>query len=638
MKKLWIFSIATIISTFSLHSQEMELCKHFSTHFKQAFKKQQKSLSDDRNLDVSYYRLELSIDPKQNYIEGDVTTYFKSNDSLNEVTFDLSNHLQVDSIFFQNRFQTAFIHLNNRLEIKLDSSIKTNTLDSIRIQYSGIPKSTGFGSFVQDSYNGRDSIIWTLSQPYGAMEWWPCQNNLYDKADSVELIINTPLNQFAASNGLLTKIDTINNEHRFHWKTNYPIATYLIAFSVSNYELFEESYRLNNESLLMQHFMYPGDSINLERSQSATLPFLTFFDSLFGEYPFIKEKYGHASFTFGGGMEHQTLSFMGNYGGELIAHELAHQWFGNKLTCGSWQDLWLNEGFATYLTLLTYEFGVVHDPFYYDVYLNNIRGASFNYPNQSVFRYDTSTVDTLFNHLTYQKGAASLHMLRWLVGDSAFFQGLKNYLNDSILAYSFVRTNDLKQHLENSSGIQLDEFFKDWIYGKGFPTYTLLWSQANNQLEIEVQQNQSDPSVYFFNMPIPIQLKGSSLDTNLIIEPRFSGHQFSIMLNEVVDSIIFDPEKWILAKSDVISGLKNDIKNNPEVVLHPNPTKSQLNIKLSSDIKIKTIQLLNINGKVISEEKYHSIIDVSHLNSGKYFINLISKETNYIYPFIRLKD
>jgi aminopeptidase N len=470
------------------------------------------------------------------------------------------------------------------------------------------------------------------------MEWWPCQNNLYDKADSVKLIINTPLNYLAASNGLLKKVDTVGNEHRFHWKSNYPIATYLIALSITNYELTEEVVPIGNDSLLMQHYMYPNDSINLQRSKNTTIPFLHFFDSLFGTYPFIEEKYGHASFTFGGGMEHQTLIFMGSYGGELIAHELAHQWFGNKVTCGSWQDVWLNEGFATYLTMLTYEFGVVHDPFYYSVFLENTRQAAFNYPKQSVFRYDTSTVDTLFNHLTYQKGAASLHMLRWIVGDSAFFQGLKNYVNDSSLAYGFAKTKNLQMHLEQSSGMQLDEFFKDWIYGKGFPTYTLLWSQSNNQLQINVMQDQSDPSVYFFNMPIPIQLKGANIDTNIILNPRFSGDQFTFNISQDIDSLVFDPEKWILAQSDIISSLKQTENDDIELSLYPNPTNNILNINIDQPRRFKYIQITDLKGKVVHEQAFSRMLNVNKLASGKYFLHLINDEGRFVRSFIRTKN
>lgn len=638
MKNKVVLFIVFFSCYFFSKGQVSPVCKNFSAQFKDSFSAYQKSWINNRNIDVNYYRLEIQVNSEQHYITGKVTTYFKTTDSLTNLVFDLSNHLQVDSILFQNRLQTAKIHSNNKINIKLDKPLAVNTYDSISIKYRGVPLSKGFGSFVQDSHNGQDSIIWTLSQPYGAMEWWPCQNNLYDKADSVELIISTPLNQIAAANGLLKKIDTINNEHRFHWKTNYPIATYLIALSVSNYELFEESYALKNKNLLMQHFMYPDDSINLERSKSATLPFLTFFDSLFGEYPFINEKYGHASFTFDGGMEHQTLSFMGNYGGELIAHELAHQWFGNKVTCGSWQDLWLNEGFATYLTLLTYEFGVIHNPFYYDIYLNNIRQASFNYPHQSVFRHDTSTVDTLFNHLTYQKGAAILNTLRWLLGDSAFFKGLNNYLTAPQLAYGFAKTKDLIKQLEKSSAMNLEEFFKDWIYGKGFPTYTILWSQNNTKLEIEVQQSQSDPSVYFFNTPIPIQVKGANLDSTITINPRFSGDHFSIEINEVIDSLVFDPQKRILAKSDVINSLQKKSTENIDINLYPNPTASYINILIDDHYSFDIIQLIDLNGKVVLEQKYSSKITVNNLSSGKYFLNLINSERNYLIPFVRQKN
>lgn len=634
MKKLWVYSLSAVLSVFSLHSQEMELCKQFSPKFKQSFKLQQKSLIDDRNIEVSYYRLELEVNPELKYIDGEVTTYFTATDTLSTLIFDLSNHLQVDSIFYGNQFQTAFIHANNLLEIKLDQQLNVQQFDSIRIQYSGIPQTTGFGSFVQDSYNEQDSIIWTLSQPYGAMEWWPCQNNLYDKADSVELIVTTPLDYVVASNGILRKVDTLANAHTFFWKTTYPISSYLIAFSVTNYDLFQEKVALGNDSLLMQHFMYPNDSINLQRSINTTLPFLHFFDSLFGTYPFIKEKYGHASFTFGGGMEHQTLSFMGSYGGELIAHELAHQWFGNKVTCGSWQDIWLNEGFATYLTLLTYEFGIVHDPFYYDVYLNNIRGAAFNHPHQSVFRYDTSTVDTLFNHLSYQKGAATLHMLRWICGDSAFFQGLKNYLNDSSLAYGFALSKDLKRHLEKASAKNLDNFFSDWVYGKGFPLYTITWSQANDQLLIEIQQTQSDPNVYFFNIPIPIQLKGAAIDTIITLNPRFSGDQFTIELNAAIDSIVFDPQKWILAKSNVISSTIQLASKDEALKIYPNPTKQFLNLETDAPMQNTTVLLFDAKGSLVAKLPFNKRIDLSEYPSGKYVIQLLNEQGSFQQSFI----
>ena len=514
----------------------------------------------------------------------------------------------------------------------LGKSISLGALDTITLYYQGTPKPGGLGTFVQDTIPNGDTMIWTLSQPYGASEWWPCKDDLADKADSIDIKVSTPLRYKVATNGLLQSIDTSASEHTYHYQSQYPISTYLVAIAVGTYQVFEEKYEVGSDSLLIEHYLFPNETLN--ESNNALHPFLQLFDSLFGTYPFIDEKYGHASFTRGGGMEHQTMSFMGGYGGELVAHELAHQWFGDKVTCASWQDLWLNEGFATYITGLTYQFDVIHDSFYWPVVLDLWKNSAFQYPNDAVFREDTSNVNELFNAMAYQKGAYLLHMLRWVCGDSAFFAGIKNYINDPNLSFSFAKTADLQFHLEQSSSKNLDEMMKDWFYGKGYPTYTTTWAQENGTLNIEIEQISSDPSVYFFNIPAPYQLHSGNWDSTIVLNPRFSGDQFSIQINREIDSIQFDPEKWILAKSDVISSL-SAIGSIDQAIqrLYPNPVQEILyldQLQIENDF-----DLINEEGKLIRRYSTQDQIQVDFLPPGLYFIRWSSTQEMKQLPFIK---
>lgn len=612
------------------------ICKH-GTSSKAIFNFEKSGPNNPNtyNYDVKYYRLRLEVDPNIKYIDGSVTCFFTPKDSnFNHIYFDLDTALQVDSVYFRNQKLSGFTHTNDQISIPLNDTIGIGQIDSIQIYYQGVPNTNGLGTFVQDSYNSQDKIIWTLSEPYGASSWWPCKNTLNDKADSIELIISTPIRNQVASNGLLLSIDTLGPLATYHWKSNYPIATYLIAFAVTNYNIHEYKMALNNDSILFQHFLYPGDVQSISQSLNTTYPFMVFFDSLLGTYPFINEKYGHASFTFGGGMEHQTMSFMGTYSGEVIAHELAHQWFGNFITCNSWQDLWLNEAFATYLTTLTYEFDILHNSNYLPYQLQGYRNVSFLYPHKSVFISDTSHADSIFTRIPYYKGASLLHMLRWQMGDSAFFTGVRNYLQDPALAYSFAKTNDLKQHLETSSGLNLTEFFKDWYYGKGYPTYTATWSQSAGMLNLNITQTQSDPSVYFFNMPIPYKLQGNGWDTIIVVNPSFSGQNFQIPISKTINQMVFDPLKWIGAKSTIFTGISEQQNLEAEIDIFPNPVNQVLQIKTSKNIKINSIELLNLDGKVIVQQTKSKSIDVTSFANGSYLVRLFTNHGILTKPII----
>ena len=420
------------------------------------------------NFDVKYYRCEWELDPAIRYIKGVVTVYYVTTSATGFIVLDLMSPLVVDSVKRRNVLLTKS-QTNNELTINLTGLIISGTLDSVSIYYQGVPPSTGFGSFIQSSHSGIP-VLWSLSEPYGSRDWWPCKNGLDDKADSIDVFITNPIAYKAASNGLLQSEIPVSGGTKLltHWKHRYPIASYLVCFAVTNYSVFNRTVNLTNGILPMQTYCYPEDSTYFSNGTQNTLDAMQLFDTAFGPYPFMNEKYGHVQFGWGGGMEHQTATFISSMDESLCAHELGHQWFGDKITCGSWKDIWLNEGFATHLASIYMEKK-------YPATVINTRKAEINYitsqPGGSVEVDDTTNVGRIFDsRLSYNKGSHLLYMLRWILGENVFFTAIRNYLTDPAVSYGFARTADLKRNLELTSGINLSYFFNDWFSGQGYPS------------------------------------------------------------------------------------------------------------------------------------------------------------------------
>lgn len=503
------------------------------------------------NYDIKYHRFDWQINPAVNLIQGSVTTYFVPVVSgFNEVDFDLSIALTVDSVRYHGLAASFVQTTGDVLQITLPSSIPVNILDSIKVYYKGTPPNNGFGSFVQSTHN-TTPIIWTLSEPFGAKDWWPCKQSLNDKIDSIDVYITTPQAYRAASNGLQVS-EVLNGTNKiYHWQSHYPIAAYLIAFGVTNYSVYHNYLRLSpTDSLDILNYVYPE---NLATAQSQTpdiLNVIALYDSLTILYPFKNEKYGHCQFGWGGGMEHQTMSFVVNFSHSLIAHECAHQWFGDKVTCGSWEDIWLNEGFATYMEGLTEQFLF---PSTWQSWKSGKVSNITSSTGGSVLCDDTTNVNRIFNsRLSYNKGAYLLHMLRWKLGDNLFFQSLRNYLNDPLFAFKYAKTPDLKLKLEQTSGQNLTTFFNQWYYNQGYPSYQVSWHQINGNVVVKINQTTSHASVSFFEMPVPIRFQAAGRDTTLIFNHTFSGQVFTVPLNFTASTVTFDPDLWLISKSNTV--------------------------------------------------------------------------------------
>lgn len=634
LKKIYvraIFVIVLMFHFFTAFSQDRfeidKISLEESKHHSKLFNSTQKGITETASYNLYYHRLVWEINPEILYIKGKITSYFSPvATNFNQIYFDLTTALTVDSVIYHDTL-VSFTQLpNNSLQINLPYEIAINSLDSITVCYQGVPQNSGFGSFVQSSHL-NDSIIWTLSEPFGAYEWWPCKEGLYDKIDSIDVIVTTPKKYRVGSQGLLVNEVEIGSNKIHYWRHRYPISTYLISLAVTNYASFTINANLSQGVLPIVNYVYPEDSATYYPQITAIIPIIVLFDSLFGTYPFMNEKYGHAQFGWGGGMEHQTMSSMRNFSEHLMSHELAHQWFGDKITCGSWSDIWLNEGFATYCTGMFYK----HlSPIWFKPWKEDMINSATSLPDGSVYNPDTTSVSRIFSsRLSYKKGAFFVRMLEWKVGSTLFYQAIKNYLNDVNLTYNFATSENLKMHLEAISGLDLTEFFNDWYYGEGFPSYQINWAQNGNDVFFKVNQTQSHNSVSFFDIPIPIFVKGQGLDTMLIFNHGFSGQNFTATIPFTIDSVFFDPDLWILSKNntveyDSITSIQNYFAD-IQTTVYPNPIQNLLSI--SSTKTITKVYIYNAFGIQIQQleinEKCMKLdVNTSNFPKGIYIIEI----------------
>ena len=585
--------------------------------------------SETSRYDLQYARLELQPDVDSPALSGTTTLHFEAETDLNQVVFDFASNMSVTSVL-QRGQPLSFSHTAaDELIIDLNATQAMGVLDSVSISYNGNPISSGFGSYEQTTHNGA-GVVWTLSEPYGAKAWWPTKQDLTDKIELSEVIIDVATGNTAVSNGLLQSQTPIANGNRFHWRHNYPIPAYLIAFAATNYVKYTDVVSNMTFPLNIDNYVYPEDLAIAQASTAVTVPMMEFFEQEFGIYPFRNEKYGHAQFGWGGGMEHTTISFMGNFSRNLIAHELAHQWFGNKVTCGSWQDIWLNESFATYAS------GMVVEEFDNDAAFTNWRVSMNNNatssPAGSVYvpAQDTLSVPRVFSgRLSYRKGAMVLHMLRKKLGNTVFRDALQNFLNDPAYDFGYAKTADFKSSVEQTSGTDLTEFFNDWIYGEGYPSHEVSWRSGNATVSIQVNQTQSHPSVGYFNVDLPLKIVGAQgQEMDVIVSPTSSGEIFNFTppFPEVVD-VLIDPETHTISRNNVSTLSTERVTLEHSVTLFPNPARDTFTIQ-SQNQELKKIAVYETSGRLIREEQITDSITVTRntpQNSGMYLVKITTE-------------
>lgn len=551
--------------------------------------------------DVLFYDLYFDIKLDDEIIYGKTYIKAKALSEISIIELNLSTFMVVDSVRIGNIPALNTTHFHNLVTISSLHPVKKDSIFNVAVFYHGAPSSSGFGSFEWNSSRIPGyKIFWTLSEPYGAKDWWPSKNTPKDKADSVYIHVKVPDGYMVASNGVLKEEIDLGDTTEYLWIHRYPIATYLVAITGAPFVEIDDIYDSGSGwTMPMQHFIYPSwDSEETRSNLGAVKNMISAFNFYFGNYPFKNEKYGIAQFGWGGGMEHQTMTYQGSFYTNLCSHELAHQWFGDNVTCADFHHIWLNEGFASIAEALYQEW--VNGPEAYQSYvLSNFYYYSLDYTKPiyvaDVDENNPDHVANIFSSIVYKKGAFVLHMLRRMINNDDQFKELLKEWNSPTLGYghSSATTEDFSRFVSDFLGEDYSWFFNDWIYLPYHPVYEVVWENLNNgATSVKIKQLQETSSQGFYRMKIPLYLENSTRDTTIVVFNDTQDQIFLLNPGFSPGKLEFDPEFSVLKEVEGIYQHINGI--NPEGYMllgnYPNPFNPGTSIKyfnsILSDVKV----------------------------------------------------
>jgi aminopeptidase N len=506
--------------------------------------------------DVLHYDLDFTISPVTEHLEGVGTITVRSLvDNLSIMPVSLRDTFTIDAVSVDGSIATWQRIDAATIEITLDPPVIANQEFTVRVEYAGVPEPLGFGSIVFSADANGKPYVYTLSETWYAHTWWPAKDDNTDKA-TADLRFTVPAELTVASNGLLQSTQAVSGDRmQYHFATQYPTAAYLYAFGLGNYNTFTDSYVHANGTMPVEFYILPqSDNTSNRDAWKTCVNMLPVFAQLFGEYPFVDEKYGIYQFGFSGGMEHQTMTGQGSFGESLTAHELAHQWWGDHVTCATWNDIWLNEGFARYSEALWQEFKpgsvgaqALHDAM--DVRRPTSVGNSVYVDdalNQTLGRIFSTTY-------TYNKGAWVLHQLRHVMGDAAFFDLLLAYR--AAYADAAATTDEFAALASTYAGEDLTWFFDQWVYGIGAPAYRTSWRNvtAAGQYYVELRIRQVQDSAYpIFTMPLDVAVINAVRATEThVVRNNAEDQYFLIPVSNPASVVVLDPQDWTLHTSNL---------------------------------------------------------------------------------------
>ncbi len=584
--------------------------------------------------DVHYLKLDIAAEANNRFISGTAMYSVTTVATLDTFVMELRNNMTVDSVFINN-VKLPFTRQSDHVLVKLTPAISAGTEVNVLYYYRGTASS--FGVFAGQMASNGLVFTASLSESYQAREWFPAKQLLYDKIDSADIWITTSSTNKAGSNGLLKAVvDLPNNKKQYQWSTRYPMAYYLPSFSVGNYMEYTNvasPAAMAPATIPILHYVVDNSSyFNANKTNIDKTPaFLEKMSELFGLYPFKDEKYGHAHANIGGGMEHQTMSTMSGFSTMLIVHELAHQWFGNSVTCASWHHIWLNEGFASYAEYLMAEHlpGLVGTT--PATYMQSIHNDVLVANNGSVYVPDIAIFDEnrIFSgRFSYNKGSAILHTLRFEMQDDAkFYQTLRTYLQQ--YKDDVATADNFKAVAEAVCGRSFSDFFDQWYYGQGYPTFNVDCSKIGDSLVLSVNHTGSAPFITpTFKGLYEFKIHSGLEDTTVLVNITANNQQFKFRSNRTPTGVTVDPNNWVLNKTGSITTGVDDINVSSDVVIFPNPASDMVHLKFPANW-FESISLFDISGRlvesrVISRGVVDYTLKFSH-PAGVYMVRLNGK-------------
>jgi aminopeptidase N len=597
--------------------------------------------------DVHFHHLDLHVESTSSSMSGSVRTVATSLFStLDTFGFELYSTLVIDSVI-QAGFPLVVIRAGNEASAVLHTPVAAGNDVDLTIYYHGTPPSAGSNPLNGAGFNSSTDTRWnepvtyTLSQPYAAFEWWPCKQALTDKIDSSWCFITTDSTNKAGSNGILTNIVPVGGSKvRYEWKSHHPISYYLISLAVAHYREYRTYAHPMGypDSIPIINYIYDQTSTfntyKTELNKMASL--VELFSKLYGLYPFADEKYGHCMSDINGGMEHQTMTTLNAFSFDIDAHELGHQWFGDNVTCGTWSDIYVNEGLASYSEYLANQFLV--SKAVANSKMTKIHNTVMSRAGGSIWFTDTSSVARIFSsRLSYDKGAAVTHTLRYVMGnDSLFFLGLQTYQQQNKNGNGTIQS--FKQAFESVSGLNLDTFFAQWVYGEGFPTYSASYNMSQGEWICRINQSVSMPSVTpLFTTPLQIRVtRVGLLDTTFSVVLHSLSDTFVIpMLGTTINQVYIDPDNWMINQLGsivadpnlhLVSGVSVELSANSKWYLYPNPASSV--IQVAGYDKQSRVVLFDYTGReIMAPVGSRGEIDIAQWPRGMYIVRIGNPET-----------
>jgi len=639
MKKISIFFFSLMVSL-SVAAQDAYVhpcAKHKQEAAMHTFKKTRAAVNDIALMsqyDVHNYHLNISTENNSLDVAGSTLIGAKViATSIDTFAFELHSAHTIDSVKYNGAIIPSW-HVADMGYAKFPTPIAANANFDIIVYYHGTCPQTGssaigYGYNTDVSPSWGNSVTWSLSQPYSAYHWFACKQFLQDKADSSSVSITTSNFNKAGSNGVLVSIDSLpNNKLRYNWKSNLPINYYLISVAVAKYveyTTYAHPTNFPNDSIKIQNYIYdnPATLTKYKGNLDTMAMIMEYFSEKISLYPFAKEKYGHCMAPFSGGMEHQTMTSQGVFEFTINAHEMFHQWFGDNVTCKTWSDIFVNEGFASYGEYLALEKWRSYTEAQKD--MANVHRRVKQQLGGSIYTSDTSNNRIFDSRLSYDKGSAVIHSLRFVLGDSLFFKTLTIYQNQ--YANGNATIDDFKTVAETISGKNLTDFFNQWIYGEGYPMFTTEYTSSGNAIILKINHVGSMASNNLYKTPLEVKCFSGSGDTTLLLNISANTNTFYIPSTKNITNIQLDPNNWILDSSkvtknpDLLLSINNTNFEN-FITIYPNPTN---NIFYCEGAKyVKQFSITDVVGRMVKNGTVmENKIDASNWVDGIYTIRMI---------------
>jgi aminopeptidase N len=604
--------------------------------------------------DVKYYKLDIALENTSRDVAGSAWLRVQvRNQTLDSLAFELyqapagspagTATLFIDSVVINGRRSPGVRRADSDATAALAQPAAAGSLLDARIYYHGTAPSgnsaaignalSTAGSYRMDNVSYPYNVTWSLSEPYSAHEWFPCKQVLTDKADSSDVWVTTTLPNKVGSNGVLARTVTLpNNKVRYEWKSRHPIDYYLISVAVAPYiEYISYANPVGGPQIPIVDYVYDQNALAYYQTEiNRTAGFIENYSALVGLYPFASEKYGHSMAPLGGGMEHQTMTTQDGYDFTLTAHELFHQWFGDNVTCATWEDIWLNESFASYGEYLSLQ--AFTTPAAARSWMDNAHQYALG-NSGSVYVPDTTNVNRIFNYyLTYKKGAGVVHMLRYLLNDDTkFFRALRTYQTQ--YANSTAHTADLQRVFEAEAGRSLTYFFQQWFRGQGYPSFDVHWNQVGTTFGMRVEEVVSMPGVTpFFDTDVDYRLTFADGSTRTLrVQQGQAIINFSTAVAGTVTSVGVDPDQWLLDPpipplyDSSLPLAAHSATSALQLTVYPNPCREQLRL---NDLPAPqaTAEVLDATGRVVlrqAVEPAHPQLATKTLAPGLYHLRLL---------------